>query len=169
MLDSLQVILIALVLIVVIYFSDSLSGSEIGLIVSNTLLFCSEFQVGDFRAFLGPFLLLRNRLNSTKMRFYFLSFQWMIKNFTEVETQMTSVERINQYSKLPQEPALESEPDKKPPADWPQSGSIEFRNVSLRYFEDEPPVLKNLSFKVNGSEKIGVVGRTGEFRLTQRI
>lgn len=44
MLDSLQVILIALILVVVIHFSDSLNGSEIGLIVSNTLLFCSEFQ-----------------------------------------------------------------------------------------------------------------------------
>lgn len=73
------------------------------------------------------------------------------------------MERIDQYSKLPQEPALESEPGKKPPADWPQFGSIEFRNVSLRYFEDEQPVLKNLNFKVNGSEKVGVVGRTGKF------
>ena len=41
MLDSLQVVFIAGVLIVVIQFSEYLNGSTIGLIVSSTLLFCS--------------------------------------------------------------------------------------------------------------------------------
>ena len=85
----------------------------------------------------------------------------MVKNFSEVETQLTSVERLDQYSTLPQEPALESEPDKRPPDSWPKFGKIEFRNVTMRYFEDEAPVLKNLNFKINSTEKIGVVGRTG--------
>lgn len=127
MLDSLQVIFIAGVLVVVIQFSDYLNGSTIGLIVSSTLSFCSEFQ-------------------------------WMIKNFSEVETQLTSVERLDQYSTLPQEPALESEPDKKPHKSWPEFGKIEFRNVTMRYFEDEAPVLKNLNFTIESEEKIGVVG-----------
>lgn len=88
-------------------------------------------------------------------------FQWMIKDLSEVEIQLTSVERLDQYSKLPQEPALESEPDKKPPRSWPQSGRIEFKNVTLKYFEDDEPVLKNLSFTIDPKEKVGVVGRTG--------
>ena len=74
---------------------------------------------------------------------------------------MTSVERLDQYSSLPQEPALESEPDRKPTNSWPEFGRIEFENVSMRYFEDEDPVLKNLNFKIEAKEKIGVVGRTG--------
>lgn len=54
------------------------------------------------------------------------------------------VERIDQYKNVEQEPALESPPEKRPRASWPQKGRIEFRDVSLRYFENEEPVLKNL-------------------------
>ena len=89
-----------------------------------------------------------------------------MKNWSEVETQLTSVERLDQYSSLPQEPALESEPGKKPPSDWPQFGSIEFRNVTMRYFDDEEAVLRNLNFKIEAREKIGVVGRTGAGKHT---
>lgn len=74
---------------------------------------------------------------------------------------MTSVDRVNEYSDLQSEGDLESPPDRKPPADWPSQGSIEFRNVTMSYFADEKPVLKDLNFKVKAGEKIGVVGRTG--------
>ena len=74
---------------------------------------------------------------------------------------MTSVDRVDEYSELEEEGALESSPDVRPPADWPTAGSIEFRNVSLSYFKDEKPVLDNLSFKIDPGEKIGIVGRTG--------
>jgi len=65
--------------------------------------------------------------------------------------------------------------EKLPAKDWPAAGEIEFRNVNLAY-KDEDLVLKNLSFKINAREKIGIVGRTGAgkssivaalFRLTE--
>ena len=59
------------------------------------------------------------------------------------------------------EPPLESAMDKKPPSDWPQKGMIEFRNVTLRYYQSEAPVLKNLNFIIEEKSKIGIVGRTG--------
>lgn len=59
------------------------------------------------------------------------------------------------------EPPLESAPGKKPNAEWPPEGKIEFKNVFLRYAPLEPPVLKNLSFVILPREKIGIVGRTG--------
>ncbi|XP_014208188.1 probable multidrug resistance-associated protein lethal(2)03659 [Copidosoma floridanum] len=88
-------------------------------------------------------------------------FQWGMRQSTELENQMTSVERILEYSKLPSEPALESLPDKKPSDDWPSEGKIEFKSVFLRYSPTEPPVLKNLNFTIQPKEKIGIVGRTG--------
>ncbi|XP_053998577.1 probable multidrug resistance-associated protein lethal(2)03659 isoform X1 [Hylaeus anthracinus] len=88
-------------------------------------------------------------------------FQWGMRQSTELENQMTSVERVLEYSKVENEPALESTPDKKPRDSWPEEGKIEFKQVAMRYDPAEPPVLKNLNFLIYPQEKIGIVGRTG--------
>ena len=43
---------------------------------------------------------------------------------------------------------------------------IEFRNVSFRYTEDSPFVLKNLNFTINKGEKIAIVGENGAGKTT---
>ncbi|CAL1541619.1 unnamed protein product [Lymnaea stagnalis] len=88
-------------------------------------------------------------------------FQWGVRQSAEVENQMISVERVLEYSRLPQESNLESEPDKKPPPTWPPNGRITGTGVSLQYSSSGPYVLKDLTFTINGREKIGIVGRTG--------
>ncbi|XP_025073873.1 probable multidrug resistance-associated protein lethal(2)03659 [Pogonomyrmex barbatus] len=88
-------------------------------------------------------------------------FQWGMRQSAELENQMTSVERVLEYSKVDSEPPLESAPGKKPKAEWPPEGRIEFKGVYLRYAPLEPPVLKNLNFVIYPREKIGIVGRTG--------
>lgn len=45
--------------------------------------------------------------------------------------------------------------------DWITAGSVRFSDVTLRYREDLPPALKNLSFIVRGGQKLGLVGRSG--------
>ncbi|XP_026324288.1 probable multidrug resistance-associated protein lethal(2)03659 [Hyposmocoma kahamanoa] len=87
--------------------------------------------------------------------------QWGMRQWAELENQMTSVERIGEYSKIDSEPPLESEPSKKPPPTWPEHGYIQFKNVSLYYTPGEPAVLKDLSFVIQPKEKVGIVGRTG--------
>jgi ATP-binding cassette subfamily C (CFTR/MRP) protein 1 len=44
---------------------------------------------------------------------------------------------------------------------WPEKASMEFKNVSMRYREGLPLVIKNVSFKILPGEKVGIVGRTG--------
>lgn len=88
-------------------------------------------------------------------------FQWGMRQSTELENQMTSVERVVEYSNVESEPSLESTPDKKPKESWPEEGKIEFKNVYMKYDAAEPPVLKNLNFVIYPQEKIGIVGRTG--------
>ncbi|KAJ8926776.1 hypothetical protein NQ314_020826 [Rhamnusium bicolor] len=88
-------------------------------------------------------------------------FQWGMRQSTELENQMTSVERVVEYSAIEHERALDSEPEKKPPSIWPEFGKIQFKHVFLRYFVQDPPVLRNLSFTILPKEKIGIVGRTG--------
>ncbi|CAH1104174.1 unnamed protein product [Psylliodes chrysocephalus] len=87
--------------------------------------------------------------------------QWGMRQSAELENQMTSVERVLEFTKIEHEPDLESTPDKKPPSSWPKYGKIEFNDCSMRYSYFEPPVLKHLSFVVKPKEKIGIVGRTG--------
>lgn len=97
-----------------------------------------------------------------------------VRQYTEVETYMTSVERVIEFGKLDKEEldACKQEPSE----DWPSRGDIVLDDVSLRYSSIDPPVLKNLKFEIKGGEKIGIVGRTGAgkssiiatlFRLTQ--
>lgn len=87
------------------------------------------------------------------------SLQWGMRQWSELENQMTSVERVLEYTKLESEP--EREENKNVPIDWPERGQVEFRDVKLRYNEDDPYVLKNLNFVVQPREKVGIVGRTG--------
>nr|XP_023015460.1 probable multidrug resistance-associated protein lethal(2)03659 [Leptinotarsa decemlineata] len=87
------------------------------------------------------------------------SLQWGMRQWSEMENNMTSVERILEYTKLESEP--ERAEIKDLPKNWPEKGQIEFKNVYLKYSEADPPVLKNLNFIIKPKEKIGIVGRTG--------
>ncbi|CAH1995818.1 unnamed protein product [Acanthoscelides obtectus] len=87
--------------------------------------------------------------------------QWGMRQSAELENQMTSVERVLEFTRIEHEPDLESARDKKPPASWPRYGRIEYIDVSMRYSQLEPPVLKHLNIVINPREKIGIVGRTG--------
>lgn len=81
-------------------------------------------------------------------------FQWGMRQSTELENQMTSVERVLEYSAVEHERELESTEDKKPPPSWPPNGEVKFINLFLRYFPDEPPVLKNLTLTIHSKEKV---------------
>ena len=51
-------------------------------------------------------------------------------------------------------------------ASWPQKGNIEINNIEVRYREKTELVLKGLNLKIQGGQKIGVVGRTGAGKST---
>ncbi|XP_072993744.1 ABC transporter C family member 2-like isoform X1 [Typha latifolia] len=76
------------------------------------------------------------------------------------ENSLNAVERVGTYIELPSEapPVIENS---RPPPGWPSSGIIKFQDVVLRYRPELPPVLHGISFTIDGSEKIGIVGRTG--------
>ncbi|KAF5338427.1 hypothetical protein D9758_012247 [Tetrapyrgos nigripes] len=84
---------------------------------------------------------------------------WWIRNLNEFEVQGNSLERIQGYLKIEQEP--KPVPEGEPPAYWPASGEVRVENLSARYSADGPKVLKNVSFTIKSGERIGVVGRTG--------
>ncbi|KAL4420399.1 hypothetical protein ABPG75_010055 [Micractinium tetrahymenae] len=87
--------------------------------------------------------------------------QWMVRQSAEVENNMTSVERMLHYTELEQEPPTEALGGPKPPPGWPSAGRIEYRQVSAIYRPGLPPVLRDLTFTLEGGVSCGVVGRTG--------
>ena len=90
-------------------------------------------------------------------------FQWTIRQSVTVESQMTAVERVLEYCSLDQEPPAQVPRKNRPPSSWPSQGKIVFKNVSISYSNDENTsfALHNITFVINGGEKIGIVGRTG--------
>uniref|UniRef100_A0A8D8PRR9 Multidrug resistance-associated protein 5 n=2 Tax=Cacopsylla melanoneura TaxID=428564 RepID=A0A8D8PRR9_9HEMI len=92
--------------------------------------------------------------------------QYTVRLFVETELNLLSVERINNCSKklMPEGRAAVSAEFgqvKMKLADWPRHGSIKFKNVCLRYRDNWPLVLANVSFRISHGENIGIVGRTG--------
>ncbi|KAF8980104.1 Multidrug resistance-associated protein 1 [Entomortierella lignicola] len=86
---------------------------------------------------------------------------YLVKSFSELQNQLISVERIHEYSLLNQEAPEKLPDDDRLPPNWPSEGRIAFKNYSTRYREGLNLVLDDVSFEIQPSEKIGVVGRTG--------
>ena len=72
---------------------------------------------------------------------------------------MLSLERIQEYAKIEQEP--KPTPEGVPPAYWPASGELVVENLSAKYSTDSPNILHGLNFHIKSGERVGVVGRTG--------
>ncbi|EGV63978.1 Transporter of the ATP-binding cassette (ABC) [Yamadazyma tenuis] len=90
---------------------------------------------------------------------------WIVRLYSNVEMNMNSVERLQEYFDIEQEPPFEI-PETEPRSTWPEKGEIEVEDVSLRYAPELPRVIKNISFHVNPKNKIGIVGRTGAGKST---
>lgn len=85
---------------------------------------------------------------------------YLVYCICQIEQSMVAVERILQYCRIPSEAPLELQ-NKLPEKGWPIQGSISVEHLQLRYLPNAPLVLKDITFSVNGGEKLGIVGRTG--------
>ncbi|KAK5645934.1 hypothetical protein RI129_004398 [Pyrocoelia pectoralis] len=84
-----------------------------------------------------------------------------VKNITDVESSMISVERILEYNSIERERGIKHPAIGKPSPAWPDHGEIKFQNVYVRYSQTFPYALKDINLTIRPLEKIGIVGRTG--------
>ncbi|XP_052568820.1 ATP-binding cassette sub-family C member 2 isoform X3 [Peromyscus californicus insignis] len=125
-------------------------------LVGNLIVFCSALLLviyknsltGDTVGFV-----LSNALNITQ------TLNWLVRMTSEAETNIVAVERINEYMHVENEAPWVT--DKRPPADWPSKGEIQFNNYQVRYRPELDLVLRGITCHIKSTEKIGVVGRTG--------
>ncbi|KAL0482871.1 hypothetical protein AKO1_014176 [Acrasis kona] len=88
------------------------------------------------------------------------SFYALTELLASVESQVSSVERIEQYSRIKSE-KYEPLCSKELPT-MLKGPSIDFENICMRYDTEIPKyVLDNVSIHINPGEKVAIVGRTG--------
>lgn len=83
---------------------------------------------------------------------------FLVRTYSDYETNVVSVERLLEYTRTPVEPEDEEEPSDP---DWPAQGAIAFKDYSARYRPELELVLRKFNLDVNPSERVGLVGRTG--------
>ncbi|XP_054155816.1 ATP-binding cassette sub-family C member 3-like, partial [Oppia nitens] len=85
-----------------------------------------------------------------------------IKSFSQLENNMVSVERIDEYCRLESESDWHRCDDDYPLADnWPDRGSVRFEGYATRYWIGLDLILNDIDVNIKPGEKIGIVGRTG--------
>ncbi|CAG9860399.1 unnamed protein product [Phyllotreta striolata] len=136
------------------FYLDMISITFLALLTYQFVLFNNgQFLSGNIGLVVSQSLILTGML------------QFGVRQSADAASNMISVERIMQYTKLDREGPFETVGN-KPPRDWPIKGRITFKNTCLRYAMELPPVLKNINICIEPSEKVGIVGRTGAGKST---
>ncbi|KAM0484447.1 hypothetical protein ACHAPX_001871 [Trichoderma viride] len=100
----------------------------------------------------------------------------LVRAMNDLEVEMQSFHRVKEYVKLepegkddvtyPEEGEYVDDDGHVIPKNWPSSGEIEFRNVTIRYDPDGPNILTDVNLKFRAGERVAVVGRTGSGKST---
>lgn len=128
--------------------------------VGNFLVLCTALlgvalkgsdidAIEAFPALIG--LLLTYSLELTSL------LNWIVRQWSELESYMVSTERIREYSKLEQEGNESSKPPQNPPPEWPEAGELSVEKLCLRYRPGCPLALSGVSFHCPPGTKVGVV------------
>lgn len=95
-----------------------------------------------------------------------ITLSFFSQGVSEAEAYLTSVERLEDMKRLPQERDHKTSESTILSTSWPSKGSLSFENVCLRYRDGLPLALNGLTFTVDSGQRIGICGRTGAGKST---
>ena len=132
--------------LVMIAMVDTLSGSAMAIIivVGGSWVIGNSLEIGSMLAFILYVQLFFDPIRSITM------------HYAVFQRAMASGERIFEVLDVPID--IEDKEGAEPLVD--NDGSVEFKNVTFGYLEDEP-ILKNINFRVEPGETVALVGPTG--------
>ncbi|KAI8099375.1 uncharacterized protein BX664DRAFT_321113 [Halteromyces radiatus] len=142
--------------------------------MTNRWLYCRMEFTGAFLTLsAGVFIVLNlDRVDAGMAGislFYAFSFlenvYWFIRQYTQVEMDLNSVERVQEYLQIDQEAPSVVE-GRRPPAAWPTTAAIEVKDLEIRYAPELDTVIRGISFDVKPHEKVAIVGRTASGKST---
>ena len=114
------------------------------------LVFAGSFNAGELMEFIG----------------YFNAIIWPVMAISELigmkSRGQASLRRISELLSASQD--VKDRAGAKPLGN--ARGEIEFKNLTFAYPDSEIPSLKNVSFKIEAGENVGIVGRTGSGKTT---
>ncbi|KAI0152155.1 abc transporter [Hypoxylon sp. NC0597] len=92
----------------------------------------------------------------------------LVRNMNELEVELNSFQRVAEYAEIEPEadPVEEASKASKIPAAWPETGYIEFENVTARYSDDGPDILRGVTFYAMPGQRVAIIGRTGSGKST---
>uniref|UniRef100_A0A3B3VBR8 ABC-type glutathione-S-conjugate transporter n=1 Tax=Poecilia latipinna TaxID=48699 RepID=A0A3B3VBR8_9TELE len=88
-----------------------------------------------------------------------LTLSFVVNITSQLETNIVAVERVSEYAELENEAPWVTQD--RPSEKWPEAGRLQFVDYKVRYRPELDLVLKGISCDISGTEKIGIVGRTG--------
>ncbi|KAK8031409.1 multidrug resistance-associated protein [Apiospora arundinis] len=94
---------------------------------------------------------------------------WFAQIYAIIQENLTSLERIVEYTETEQEPIEKQQSDHttggenvpRLSPEWPRCGDVVFKNFTAPYEPHLKPALKDVSLQVKAGERIAIVGRTG--------
>ncbi|GAB5587579.1 Transporter of the ATP-binding cassette (ABC) [Umbelopsis nana] len=131
-------------------------GASITLVTGVLLLY--RLSIGNIDAGLGGLSL------SCALQFV-SQVNWLVRNYTQIEMDLNSVERIQEFLQLEQEPPAIIA-NSRPSAAWPTEGRVSINNLHIQYAPELEALLRGVTIETKPKEKIGVVGRTGSGKST---